>query len=93
MKPGRSNRLASDKIYHGMVIIPHVKGHFQKKKFRRIGNRFDNGNIFKIEHALRGTFITTGTLKDAQQKKKCVYSIPFDCDTYCIGRSSRHLEA
>jgi hypothetical protein len=40
----------------------------------------------------RGTLMKTGPVRDAQQKKQCVYSIPRDCDRCYIGETSRPLE-
>jgi hypothetical protein len=34
----------------------------------------------------------TGPVRDAQQKKQCVYSIPRDCGRCYIGETSRPLE-
>jgi predicted GIY-YIG superfamily endonuclease len=34
----------------------------------------------------------TGPVRDAQQTKQCVYSIPCDCDRCYIGETSRLLE-
>jgi hypothetical protein len=49
------------------------------EKFRRIGNRFSIRTISKTKHTLRGTLTKTGPVRDAQQTKQCVYSIPCDC--------------
>jgi hypothetical protein len=35
----------------------------------------------------------TGPVRDAQQTKQCVYSIPRDCGRCYIGETSRPLEA
>jgi hypothetical protein len=48
--------------------------------------------IFKTEHTLRGTLMQTGTVRDAQQTKQCVYNIPCDCGRCYIGETSRPLE-
>jgi hypothetical protein len=85
MKPVRSNRSASDTIYHGMVI-PYVRG--ISAKFRHTGNRFNVRTIFKTKHTLRGTLMKTGTDKEAQEIW-CVYSIPLDCGICYIGEKSR----
>jgi hypothetical protein len=34
----------------------------------------------------------TGQVRDAQQKKKCVYSFPCDCGRCYIGETNRFLE-
>jgi hypothetical protein len=34
----------------------------------------------------------TGSVRDVQQMKQCVYSIPYDCGRYYIGETSRPLE-
>jgi hypothetical protein len=65
MKPGRSNRPSSDTIYHTTVVIPYVRG--ISEKFRRIGSRFNVRTIFLTKHALRGTLMETGPVRDAQQ--------------------------
>jgi hypothetical protein len=90
MKPSRSNRPPSDKIFQGTDIIPYVKG--ISEKFRRIGNRFNVRTILKIKHALLGTLMKTGPVRDSQQTKQCVYSIPRDCARCYIGETSRPLE-
>jgi hypothetical protein len=90
MEPGRCNRPSSDTIYHGTVIIPYVRG--ISEKFRRIGNRFNVRTIFKTKHTLRGTLMKTGPVRDAQQTKQCVYSIPCDSGRWYIGETSRPLE-
>jgi hypothetical protein len=38
------------------------------------------------------TLMKTGPVRNAQQKKQCVYNIPYDCDNCYIGERSRHLE-
>jgi hypothetical protein len=73
MKPLRSNHPSSDTTYQGTVIIPYVKG--TSKKFRRIGNCFIVKTIFKTKHALHGTLMKTGPVRDARQMKQCVYNI------------------
>jgi hypothetical protein len=77
MKPGRSKGPSSDTVYHGMVIIPYVRG--ISEKYRHIGNRFNVRTIFKTKHRLRGTLMKTRPVGDAQQMKQCVYSIPCEC--------------
>jgi hypothetical protein len=79
MQPSTTN-CPSDIIYQGTVIIPYVKG--ISEKFRRIGNCFNLRTIFKTKHTLRGTLMETGLVRDAQQMKQCVYSIPCDCGRY-----------
>jgi predicted GIY-YIG superfamily endonuclease len=90
MKPSARNRPSSDRVYQGTVVIPYVKG--TSEKFRRIGNRFHLKTIFRTKHTLRGALMKTGPVRDAQQTKQCVYSIPCDCGTYYIGETSRLLE-
>jgi hypothetical protein len=34
----------------------------------------------------------TEPVRDAQQTKQCVYSIPYDCGRYYIGKTSRPLK-
>jgi hypothetical protein len=91
MKPSRSNCPYSDTIYQGTILIPHVK--VISKKFRHIGNNSNVRTIFKTKHSLRGALMNTGPVRDAQQMKQCVYSIPCDCGRYYIGKTSRPLEA
>jgi hypothetical protein len=77
MKPSATNRPSSDTVYQATLVIPYVKG--ISKKFRRIGNRFNLRTIFKTKHTLHVTLMNTGPVRDAQQTKQCVYSIPCDC--------------
>jgi hypothetical protein len=90
LKPITRNRPPSDRTYHGTVVIPYVKG--IAEKFRRIGNRFQIRTIFKTKHTLRSTLMKTGPIRNAQQTKKCVYSIPCECGRCYIGETSRSLE-
>jgi hypothetical protein len=90
MKPSARNPPSSDTIYQGDVTIPHVKG--TSEKFRRIRNRLNLRTIFKTKHTLRGTLMKTGPVRDVQQTKQCVYSIPCDCGRCYIGETSRPLE-
>jgi hypothetical protein len=39
-----------------------------------------------------GSLMRTGPVRDAQQPKRCVYSIPCDCGRCYIGETSRSLE-
>jgi hypothetical protein len=92
IKSSPRNRLSSDTIYQVTVIIPYDKG--ISERFRRIGNRFNLRTIFKTKHTLRGTLTKTGPVRDAQQTKQCVYSIPCDCSrcySY-IGETNKLLE-
>jgi hypothetical protein len=89
MKPSTRNRLSSDTVYQGIVVMPYVKS--TSEKLRRIGNRF-NRTIFKTKHTVRGTMMKTGPVRDAQQRKQCVYSIPCDCGRCYIGETSGPLE-
>jgi hypothetical protein len=91
MKPSARNRLSSDTVYQGTVVIPYVKG--ISEKFRRIGNRFNLRTISKTKHTLRGTLTKTGRVRDAQQTKQCVYSIPCDCGRCYSSEASKSLEA
>jgi hypothetical protein len=70
----------SSDIIHRLVVIPYVKG--TSERFRHIGNRFHLRTIFK----------TNGPVRDAQQTKQCVYSIPCDCGRCYIGATSRPLQ-
>jgi hypothetical protein len=72
-----------------MVIIPYVKG--ISEKFRCIGNCFNVRTIFKTKHTLHGTLTKTGLVRDAQQMKQCMYSIPHDCGGCYINKTSRPL--
>jgi hypothetical protein len=91
MKPRRSNRPSSDTVYQSMVIIPYVRG--ISGKIRRIGNRFSVRTLFKTKRTLRGTLMKTGPVRDAQQKKQCVYSILCECGRCYIGETSRPSDA
>jgi hypothetical protein len=73
MKPARSNHPSSDTIYHGMVIIPYIRG--ISKKLRHIGNQFNVRTIFKTKHTLHGALIKTGPVRDAQQTKLYVWQM------------------
>jgi hypothetical protein len=66
MKESRSKR-PSDAVYQGTVIIPYVED--ISEKFRRTGNRFNIGTIFKTKHKLHGTLMKTGPVRDDQQTK------------------------
>jgi hypothetical protein len=90
MKPLRSNRPSSDTTCQETLIIPYVKG--ISDKFRYIENCFNIKTIFKTKHILRGTFMDTGPVRDAQQTKQCVYSIPYVCGRCYKGETSRPLE-
>jgi hypothetical protein len=90
MNPLRRNRPYSDIIYQGTAIIPYVKG--ISEKFRRIRNRFNVMTIVKTKHTLSGTLMKTVPVRDAQQKKQCVYIIPCERCTYYTGETSRPLE-
>jgi hypothetical protein len=73
-----------------IVIVPYVKG--TSEKFRRAGNRFYVRTIFKTKHALPGTLTKTGPVRDAQQRKQCVYNILCDCGRSYIRETGRPLE-
>jgi hypothetical protein len=62
------------------------------EKFRHIGNRFHLRTIFKTNHTLRGTVMKTGPVRDVQQAKQCVYSIPCDCGRCYVSQTSRPSE-
>jgi hypothetical protein len=89
MKPSARNH-PSDTVYQGTVVVPYVKG--TSEKFRHIRNHFNLRPIFKTKHTLRGTLMKTGLVRDAQQTKQCVYSIPCDCGRCYIGETSRPSE-
>jgi hypothetical protein len=90
MKPSTRNCPSSDTIYQGTVIIPYVKG--TAEKFRYIVNRFNLRTIFKTKNTLHGTLVETGPVRDAQQMKQFVYSIPCDGGRCYTGETSRPLE-
>jgi predicted GIY-YIG superfamily endonuclease len=90
MKSLTRNCPSSDTLYEGTVIIPYVKG--TSEKFRHTGNPSNLRTIFKTKHTLRGALMETGPVRDAQQMKQCVYSIPCVCCRYYIGETSRSLE-
>jgi hypothetical protein len=90
IKPSRSNRPSSDTIYQGMVTVTYVKGIF--KKFSYMGKRFSVRTSFKIKHTLHGMWMKTEPVRDAQQTKQCVYSIPCDFGRCYISKTSRPLE-
>jgi hypothetical protein len=56
---------------------------------RVVGYIFSVRNIFRTKHTLRGSLMNTGPVRDAQQTKQCVYSIPCDCGRCYIGETSR----
>jgi hypothetical protein len=62
------------------------------EKFRSIGNRLNLRNIFKTKHTPRGTLMEPGPVRDAQQTKQFVCSIPCDCGRSYSGETSRSLE-
>jgi hypothetical protein len=61
-------------------------------KFRHIGNRFSLRTIFKAKHTLRGTLMKTGPVRDAQEPKQWVCSIPVDCGRCYIGETRKPVE-
>jgi hypothetical protein len=83
MKPERSNH-PSDRLNHGTVIIPHVRG-ISEKKIRYIEDHFNIRTILKIDHTLRGVLNKTGPVRYAQQTKQGVRSTPCDCGRCYIG--------
>jgi hypothetical protein len=83
MKSLRSNHPSSDTIYQGMAMFSCATS--ISEKFKRHGYRLHARGIFKTKHALHGALMKTGLPRDAQQKKQCVYSIPYDCGRCCIG--------
>jgi hypothetical protein len=91
IKPLARNHPSSDTAYQGTAVIPYVKG--TSEKFRRIRNRFHLRIIFKTKHTLRVTLLKTGPVRDAQQMKQRVYSIPRDCGRYYIRERNRTLQA
>jgi hypothetical protein len=48
--------------------------------------------VFKTKYMLHGTLMKTGSVRDAQQMKQCVYNIPCDCGSCYIGETGRPLE-
>jgi hypothetical protein len=90
MKSSTRNRPSSNTIYQGTVVIPYVMG--TSEKCRHIGNCFNLRPIFKTKHTLHGTLLKTGPVRDAQQMKQCVYSIPRDCGRCYISETSRPLK-
>jgi hypothetical protein len=62
------------------------------KKFGSIGNRFNLRTIFKTKHTLRGALMKTGPVRDAQQTKQCVSSIPCYCGRRYIGETRKPVE-
>jgi hypothetical protein len=84
-KSSTRNRPSSDTI-----VIPYVKG--TSAKFRSIGNRFNLRTIFKTKLTLQWTLMKTEPLRDAQQTKQCMCSIPCDCGSCYISETSRPLE-
>jgi hypothetical protein len=75
MKPWRSNRCASDKIYHGARQLSLILGLFPRNP-----NRFHFRTIFTIKRTFCWTVTKTGPLRGAPQTKQCLYIIPCDCD-------------
>jgi hypothetical protein len=71
-KSGRNNRPHPDTILHGTVVIPCARG--ISEKYRRIGNRYNIGTIFKTKRTLSGILMTRQD-RDAQQIKN-VYKYP-----------------
>jgi hypothetical protein len=68
MRPSRSNRPFSDKIYQGTIIMLYLKDIYEK--FRCTGNCFNVRNILKTKYAFCGTMMKTGSFRDAQQMKQ-----------------------
>jgi hypothetical protein len=58
------------------------------KIFKCIGNYFNSRTIFKTKCTLRGILMKTWPVRDAQQKKQCVYNIPSECGRWYIGEAS-----
>jgi hypothetical protein len=71
------------------VYIPYVKG--ISEKFKRIGNRYNIGTIFKTKHKLRSSLMKTRPERDPQQTARCVYSIPCECGRSYLGETGRPL--
>jgi hypothetical protein len=70
-----------------MTYVKGISG-----KFRSIGDRFSLRTIFKTKHTLRGALMKNGPVRDAQQTKRCTYSIPRDCGRCYISETSRPLD-
>jgi hypothetical protein len=73
------------------VHIPYVKG--GSEKFKRMGNSYNIGTIFKIKHTLRSSLMKTRPDRDPQQTAQFVYNIPCECDRSYIGETGRPLAA
>jgi hypothetical protein len=91
MKLSARNRPSSDTVYQDTVVIPDVKD--ISEIFTCIGNCFNLRTIFMTKHTLRGALMKIGPVRDAQQTKQCVCSIPYDCGRCYISETSRPLEA
>jgi hypothetical protein len=65
--------------------------HVSLRDTRRTGNRFNVRTISKTKHTLRGTFMESGAVRDAQQPTQDVYSIPYVSGS-CIGETGRPLD-
>jgi hypothetical protein len=68
---------------------PECQEYFREIQTHR--ERFNLRTIFKTKHTLRGTLMKTWPVRDVQQTKQCVYSIPYDCGRCYIGETSRPL--
>jgi predicted GIY-YIG superfamily endonuclease len=90
MKPGRSNPPSSDTIYHGTVNIPYVRD--TSKKIQTHWEPLRYWEHFKNWTYTPWNIHENWTVRDAQQKKKCVYIISCDYDRCCIGETSIPLE-
>jgi hypothetical protein len=61
----------------GSVYIPNVKG--VSEKFRRTGNPYNIGTIFKTKDTLRSSLMKSRPERDPQQMAQCIYNIPREC--------------
>jgi hypothetical protein len=59
---------------------------------RNLSARWKRHQPLQPKHTLRGTLMKTGPVRDAQQTKQCVYSIPCDCGRCYFGETSRPLQ-
>jgi hypothetical protein len=66
--------------------ISHVS-----EKFKRIGNQYNIGTVFKTKHTLRSSLARTRPERDPQQTAHCIYSISCECGRCYIGETGRPL--
>jgi hypothetical protein len=85
IQSGRNYRPPLDRTPHGTDVI--LCDWDISETLLRIGKRYNVRTIFKTKHILLWAFMTTRPVRDVQQTRRCVYSIPWDC-----GERSRPLE-